>query len=575
MMKTDSTDDSAHGGKAPGKRMNFSGPFPFARPQKRASDEVAAKHVFSLPVDSEHKAKAINLFSFAAPHMRCFHLNWTAFFITFLSAYAAAPLIEIIRQDLNLTQYKANTAGVVTTAGTVVMRVAIGSLCDKFGPRYTYGILMMLVAMPIFGISTVQSASGYIVSRLFIGFGLAAFVCCQFWASIMFSPNVVGIANAVAGGWGNAGGGITQLVMPNLAHAIAKHKPLFEAWRLSFFLPGCLSLASGAAIMLFGQDTPDGDYAMLEKKGKKAKAKVFQELTAGILNYRVWLLGMVYAFSFGVELALDNVLPGYFGNQFGFSLTKAGNLAAIYGTLNFVSRPLGGVASDLAARRFGMRGRLWVLFIYQALAGVFTCLIGTAKNDSNATLAYMVLAGWFVEGTCGAVYGVVPFISRRSTGFACGVVSAGGAIGGVMNQGIFFLNTAVQGPYYIATYDSIKWLGVVMCVVAVVGVVPVDFPMWGGMFWPARKGVTEEDYYYAEYTAAEREKGLHLAASAFCVESRSMRGMKRLAADAASKFKPVETPSPSSSEDAKIPAATDDTAHGQSKGLAHDGQTRV
>ena len=52
-----------------------------------------------------------------------------------------------------------------------------------------------------------------------------------------------------------------------------------------------------------------------------------------------------------------------------------------------------------------------------------------------------------LQGTCGAIYGVVPFVSRRSTGLCCGLVSAGGAIGGVMNQGIFFLNTAATGPY--------------------------------------------------------------------------------------------------------------------------------
>ncbi len=52
-----------------------------------------------------------------------------------------------------------------------------------------------------------------------------------------------------------------------------------------------------------------------------------------------------------------------------------------------------------------------------------------------------------VQGTCGAIYGVVPFVSRRSCGLCCGLVSAGGAIGGVMNQGIFFLNTAAAGPY--------------------------------------------------------------------------------------------------------------------------------
>ena len=53
--------------------------------------------------------------------------------------------------------------------------------------------------------AVVEGPIGYIIERLFIGCSLAAFVICQFWSSIMFSPTVVGMANAVAGGWGNAG----------------------------------------------------------------------------------------------------------------------------------------------------------------------------------------------------------------------------------------------------------------------------------------------------------------------------------------------------------------------------------
>lgn len=66
---------------------------------------------FALPVDSEHKAKALNLLSLSRPHMLSFHLNWIGFFITFLAAYAAAPLIPIIRDSLNLEQHQANIAG--------------------------------------------------------------------------------------------------------------------------------------------------------------------------------------------------------------------------------------------------------------------------------------------------------------------------------------------------------------------------------------------------------------------------------------------------------------------------------
>ena len=63
----------------------------------------------------------------------------------------------------------------------------------------------MLTSSFVFGISVVHNAAGYIASRLLIGIALAGFVTCQFWSSMMFSPNVVGIANSVAGGWGNAG----------------------------------------------------------------------------------------------------------------------------------------------------------------------------------------------------------------------------------------------------------------------------------------------------------------------------------------------------------------------------------
>lgn len=59
------------------------------------------------------------------------------------------------------------------------------------------------------------------------------------------------------------------------------------------------------------------------------------------------------------------------------------------------------------------------------------------------------------QAGCGATYGVVPFVSRRSTGIVCGLVSAGGAVGGVINQAIFFLNTPAKGPY--STFPPLRF----------------------------------------------------------------------------------------------------------------------
>lgn len=106
------TDDSVKGPDRQNMNPKLQGPFPYEHKIKvPANDADLSQHVFKLPVDSEHKAKALNLFSVAHPHMRSFHLNWIGFFITFFSAYGAAPLIPIIRQDVGLTQYKANEAG--------------------------------------------------------------------------------------------------------------------------------------------------------------------------------------------------------------------------------------------------------------------------------------------------------------------------------------------------------------------------------------------------------------------------------------------------------------------------------
>ena len=45
----------------------------------------------------------------------------------------------------------------------------------------------------------------------------ATFVTNQFWCSLMFAPHVVGAANATATGWGNLGGGVTQIFMQFLS----------------------------------------------------------------------------------------------------------------------------------------------------------------------------------------------------------------------------------------------------------------------------------------------------------------------------------------------------------------------
>ena len=100
--------------------------------------------------------------------------------------------------------------------GPVIVLTAESFLCAA-----AFAFLLMFTAPFIFGMAAVHSAAGYIMSRFLIGWSLAGFVTCQFWTSIMFSPNVVGFANALAGGWGNAGQSPSHAAIQNTVALLA------------------------------------------------------------------------------------------------------------------------------------------------------------------------------------------------------------------------------------------------------------------------------------------------------------------------------------------------------------------
>ncbi|KAK4791434.1 hypothetical protein SAY86_031847 [Trapa natans] len=477
---------------------------------------------FPLPVDSEHKATVFRLFSVAKPHMRAFHLSWISFFACFVSTFAAPPLLPIIRDNLGLTATDIGNAGIASVSGAVFARVAMGTACDLFGPRLASACLTLLTAPAVYSFAMAHDAISFLLVRFFTGFSLATFVSTQYWMSSMFSPSVVGTANGVAAGWGNLGGGATQLIMP-LVFALIRDigAVRFTAWRIAFFIPALFQTLSACTIMLFGQDLPDGDFHKLEKAGDKKKDKFSKVFYHGVTNYRAWILALTYGYCFGVELTVDNIIAEYFYDRFDLKLHTAGLIAASFGLANLFSRPAGGIVSDMVAKRYGMRGRIWALWIGQTLGGIL-CIVLGAVNTLWGSIFVMILFSIFVQAACGLTFGVVPFVSRRSLGVISGMTGGGGNVGAVLTQLIFF-----KGSRY-SKETGIKLMGV-MIVACTIPHMFIYFPQWGGMFCGPSSGknyTTEHDYYRSEWSEEEQSRSHHLASMKFADNSRSERGRR-------------------------------------------------
>ena len=102
----------------------------------------------------------------------------------------------------------------------------------------------------------------YALIRFFIGCAGATFVTNQFWRSPMFTPNVVGTANATAADWGNLGGGVTQICRMSVIFNPMVEEGLETSvvWRVSMVVLAVMSVICAVCMKLLCWDMPIGKH---------------------------------------------------------------------------------------------------------------------------------------------------------------------------------------------------------------------------------------------------------------------------------------------------------------------------
>ena len=359
---------------------------------------------------------------------------------------------------------------------------------------------------------------------------------CQVWSTGFFDKNVVGTANALTGGFGNAGGGITYFIMPAVydSFVVRGYAP-GPAWRLTFIVPLIVVIATGLALLLLCPDTPDGRWgervlhaqqhlqshtaiptsptgvvdvpgAITEKmssegdksinvdekklppqfdheaqmtpddmvrtiEGEIIQKPTFQEALPVIFSLQTAFHVLTYMCSFGTELAINSILAAYYAKNFPkLGQTQSADWAAMFGFLNFVSRPLGGVVGDFLYNNLGKN--LWYkkswIHVCGLLSGAVLIIIGQLDPHNQSTMFGLVaLMAFFVEAGNGANFALVPHVHPFANGILSGLTGAGGNLGGVIFAIIFrFVDNGTDyaksfwiiGIIHIAVNLAVVWI---------------------------------------------------------------------------------------------------------------------
>ena len=256
------------------------------------------------------------------------------------------------------------------------------------------------------------------------------------------------------------------------------------AWRYAMAVPTAMLVLLAVPMLFLSDDCPQGawkDRLYNKKKASDGPKESFGDSLKGMvkrnekgeihpaLDWRVWVLAAQYACCFGVELAINNSMPSYLYRYFTtdapeceglensndfppecsqIAINTASMIASLFGLSNLFARAIGGVASDWAYNRFGVQGRLFVLFICM-VGEAAALMIFTFMYRLDAAIVMLIFFSLFVQSSEGATYAIVPVVNSSNIGTVSGIVGAGGNIGAVLWQTTFREMDSQRSAYLV------------------------------------------------------------------------------------------------------------------------------
>ena len=322
-------------------------------------------------------------------------------------------------------------------------RIVAGWAADRIGAHNAFSIILGYTGLVSIASAFATSYEVLFVQRLVVASAGVSFVVGIQHVAQWFDEHEIGTAEGLYAGTGNAGAGVGALLLPRI------YGTDFSA---AFLHLGIVAVL--IAVVYRWRGVPARDV----RRAKTARENTSVGDTLYVwTRYAAMALMLAYAMSFGLEIAMNAWLPGYYAEGFaaeirslGFTDTEAiqtaaGTFAAVQSFNASLWRPFSGYMSDLWQRKgwtpypflateqsYSPRIH-WVMTAMLAIA-VMLCVLTAAglAGFLPASVVALAVFGVTVSFGTGGVFAVAPlmFPDRPGTaaGFIGGVSTAGGIV---------------------------------------------------------------------------------------------------------------------------------------------------
>ncbi len=369
--------------------------------------------------------------------------NKASFILLILSAVYAVSFfhkanltvlsLDIIN-DLNISTVEFGILGSFTMLGYALAQIPSGILADVLGGRKTLVIFQILAAIATILFSMSESLSSASISRLILGFALAANVPAMKVLAYWFNPSQYSKANSILLSCASLG---TLLASSPLAFSTE-----MIGWRYSLFIMGIITFVLALLTWLYVADKPENPSdpllkAVQEKEATKEKVK-YMSLIFLVLKQKNFKAAFIWFFCMiGIYFVLATMWWGPFLMQV-YELTRAetGFILSCMSLIPLVTNPFIAVLSDSV-----FKSRKTVFYIGAAGTFIILFLLSFFLDAIPKFIVFYVIGilfTFFIMSTASLVFTLIKeSVPSKCAGTAFGMINTGAPLCSFFIQYLF------------------------------------------------------------------------------------------------------------------------------------------